>query len=316
VFIEVIVWEYFLDQLSPTRLQDEYNKEISNSDIFVMLFWTKVGKYTEEEFQTAVGEFKAINKPAIFTYFKDAQISSASGKEEDLISLLAFKRKLTTLGHFPTVYKSIEDLKLQFGQQLDMLAAKGFLGAEIDAFTSNNNNGNADRFDDCMPFIFKAEGSYHDDPGDPGGPTNCGITLATLKAYEGNPNLTAEDVKRLTPAIANEIYRTAYWYRMRCGVLPPGLDLQVFDFGINSGPGEAVKALQEIVGVTADGSVGPITLAAVRQRKPRDLISQYSEARLAFYKGLNYPEFEPGWTTRVNQIQAVALKMLKASQIA
>ena len=45
-FIDLIVWEDFLDQLSPTRLQDEYDKEISSSDIFVMLFWTKVGKYT------------------------------------------------------------------------------------------------------------------------------------------------------------------------------------------------------------------------------------------------------------------------------
>src|SRR5580658_8744870 len=80
VFIEVIVWEYFLDQLSPTRLQDEYNKEISNSDIFVMLFWTKVGKYTEEEFQTAFGAFKVDNRPAIFTYFKKEQSSVDASK--------------------------------------------------------------------------------------------------------------------------------------------------------------------------------------------------------------------------------------------
>jgi lysozyme family protein len=167
-----------------------------------------------------------------------------------------------------------------------------------------------------MPFIFKAEGGYSDNPNDPGGPTNFGITLATLKAYEGNPNLTAQDVKNLTLAMAREIYRSNYWNRMQCGSLPDGLDLEVFDFGVNAGPGEAVKALQKIVGVTADGSIGPITLAALGQLKPRDLISQYSQARLAYYQGLNDPEFEQGWTTRVNQIQTAALTMLDQSQTA
>ena len=139
---------------------------------------------------------------------------------------------------------------------------------------------NAGKFDACIPFIFKAEGGFADNPADPGGATNYGITLATLRAYEGNPNLTAQDVKNLTPATATEIYRSNYWNRMQCGSLPDGLDLEVFDFGVNAGPGEAVKSLQKIVGVTADGSIGPITLAALGQLKPRDLISQYSDARL------------------------------------
>jgi lysozyme family protein len=172
------------------------------------------------------------------------------------------------------------------------------------------------RFDACMPFIFKAEGGYADNPADPGGPTNYGITLATLRAYEGDPNLTAEDVKKLTPAVAREIYRTAYWNRMQCGALPAGLDLEVFDFGVNSGPAESVKTLQRLVGVTQDGSVGPITLAAVRQFNVGDLIGRFAQARLAFYQSLNMPEFEQGWATRVAQIQTAATKMLDASQVA
>ena len=172
------------------------------------------------------------------------------------------------------------------------------------------------RFDACMPFIFKAEGGYSDNPADRGGPTNYGITLATLKAYEDNQNLTADDVKKLTPDMAKEIYRTAYWNRMQCGALPAGLDLEVFDFGVNAGPGEAVKTLQKIVGVTPDGSIGPITLAAVRALNARDVISRYSDARLAYYKALNQPEFEQGWTTRVGQIEIAARDMLGQSQTA
>ena len=172
------------------------------------------------------------------------------------------------------------------------------------------------RFDACMPFIFKAEGGYSDNPADPGGPTNFGITLATLRAYEGDPNLTADDVKKLTPAVAKEIYRTAYWNRMQCGALPAGLDLEVFDFGVNSGPAESVKTLQRLVGVTQDGSIGPITLAAVGQFNVGDLIGRFAQARLAFYQSLNMPEFEQGWATRVAQIQTAATKMLDASQVA
>ncbi|GAA4395884.1 hypothetical protein GCM10023187_03350 [Nibrella viscosa] len=127
VFLDLVIWEDFLDAVSQTRLQDEYNRAIKNSDIFVMLFFTKVGKYTEEEFETAFGQFKATNKPFIFTYFKDARIDTGSASKKDLMSLWAFQEKLDQLGHFYTVYENIDQLLLKFGQQLDKLAANGFI---------------------------------------------------------------------------------------------------------------------------------------------------------------------------------------------
>ena len=126
VFLELIVWEDFLDAFSQTRLQDEYNKAIRESDIFLMLYFTKVGKYTEEEFETAFGQFKSTNKPFIFTYFKDAEISIGS-LDKSMLSLLNFKERLSDLGHFFTVYKNIEDLQLKFNQQLEKLVANGFI---------------------------------------------------------------------------------------------------------------------------------------------------------------------------------------------
>lgn len=126
-FLELVVWEDFLDAMSNTRLQDEYNKAIRQCDIFVMLFWTKVGRYTTEEFETAFGQFQATNKPFIFTYFKDAQISTCSANKQDLMSLWAFQEKLSALGHFYTVYKNVDELKLKFSQQLDKLAANGYV---------------------------------------------------------------------------------------------------------------------------------------------------------------------------------------------
>ncbi|MGH8605110.1 MAG: hypothetical protein ACREXR_20680, partial [Gammaproteobacteria bacterium] len=141
VFIDLIVWEDFLDAVSQTRLQDEYNKAIRECDIFVMLFWTKVGQYTEEEFETAFSQFKATNKPFIFTYFKDAEISTGSANKKDLISLLAFQEKLDALGHFYTVYKNIDELKFHFNQQLDKLAASGFVELKWDEGEAAAPNG-------------------------------------------------------------------------------------------------------------------------------------------------------------------------------
>jgi hypothetical protein len=127
VFLELVIWEDFLDAVSHTRLQDEYNKAIRECDVFVMLFWTKVGQYTEEEFETAFGQFQATNKPFIFTYFKDAEISTGSANRKDLTSLWDFQEKLSALGHFYTTYKNVDELKYKFNQQLDKLAASGFV---------------------------------------------------------------------------------------------------------------------------------------------------------------------------------------------
>lgn len=127
VDLELIVWEDFLDAMSQTRLQDEYNKAIRGCDVFVMLYFTKVGPYTAEEFDTAFGQFKASSRPKIFTYFKDATVDIAGISPRDLASLAAFKEKLAALGHYPTNYKNTEGLLLHFVQQLHKLAAGGYI---------------------------------------------------------------------------------------------------------------------------------------------------------------------------------------------
>ena len=118
VFIELELWENFIDAMSKTRLQDEYNTVVKNSDIFVSLFFTKVGKYTLEEFEAAFGQFKKTGKPLVYTYFKNAPIDAEEITDE-IQSLLDFRKKLKDLGHFRTIYKNIDDLKLQFKNQLE-----------------------------------------------------------------------------------------------------------------------------------------------------------------------------------------------------
>ncbi|MCY2990303.1 MAG: ADP-ribosylation factor-like protein, partial [Planctomycetota bacterium] len=126
VYLQIVRWEHFLDAVSKTRLQDEYNQSLRDCDIVVSLFKTKVGKFTEEEFDVAWETFKATDKPRIFTFFRDFQLSGdeIKAKQKDLDSLHAFQQKLSDLGHFHTKYNDAEHLKRQFRDQLVQL---GFL---------------------------------------------------------------------------------------------------------------------------------------------------------------------------------------------
>ena len=140
VFLELLLWEDFIDAMSQTRLQDEYNKAIEDCDIFVSLFHTKVGKYTEEEFERAFKTFKASNKPLIYTYFKDEAVNMSQINDR-ILTLLNFKKKLSDLGHFYTNYADINELKYKFGEQLIKVLPKltGIFPNKIEQQSSNEN---------------------------------------------------------------------------------------------------------------------------------------------------------------------------------
>ena len=123
--VDVIRWETFLDAMSETRLQDEYNEAVRDSDFFVSLFKTKTGKYTAEEFDIAHTAFRDSGKPRIYTYIMQVDGPYDMRLRGDLNSRWDFEEKLKNLGHYPTYYTSIEDLKLQFQQQLDKLIEAG-----------------------------------------------------------------------------------------------------------------------------------------------------------------------------------------------
>jgi hypothetical protein len=95
--------------------------------VFVSLFKTKTGKYTEEEFDVAHLTFQETGKPLIYTYFQKATFSTSDVNIDDLVSLRDFKKKLSELGHFHTEYESTENLKRHFRDQLDKLRTTGLL---------------------------------------------------------------------------------------------------------------------------------------------------------------------------------------------
>ena len=133
VFLAAIVWEDFLDAVSQTRLQDEYNKKIRECDVFVMLFCTKVGQYTEEEFEAAVGQFKATNKPFIFTYFKDTEMQRCQRRQEGSDEPVGVPGKAGRPGTFLYRLQEHRPTKVSFqSTKLDKLAKNGFIELKWD----------------------------------------------------------------------------------------------------------------------------------------------------------------------------------------
>ncbi len=126
VYLELVQWENFLDAVSQTSLQDEYNKELKKSSIVICLFYTKAGKYTQQEFDTALQQFKETGSPLIYTYFKSGA-PEPDASDPLVQDLTKFKKRLADIGHFHTNYNNIDDLKYQFRKQLDRLEDKGFI---------------------------------------------------------------------------------------------------------------------------------------------------------------------------------------------
>ncbi|AVO39677.1 hypothetical protein C6Y53_06425 [Pukyongiella litopenaei] len=156
----------------------------------------------------------------------------------------------------------------------------------------------------------KWEGGYVDHPRDPGGATNYGITIGTLRAWRKGP-VSKADVRNLTLHEAGEIYRANYWRVLKGDELPAGLDLVAFDAGVNSGPRRGAQWLQRGLGVSADGVIGRQTKAAARAARPRVVVIQRAcAARMGFLRGLgNWSTFGRGWSRRVADTEATAVAM-------
>lgn len=165
------------------------------------------------------------------------------------------------------------------------------------------------RFAACLSLILAHEGGYVDHPSDPGGATNLGVTIGTLSDWLKRPATKAE-VKALTPATVAPIYEARYWKAAHCHELPAGVDYMCFDLAVNSGVGRARKYLQRAAGVNDDGIIGPATMAAVKARKPMQLVDSISGLREAFYRGLpTFPTFGKGWMRRLSEVTAKAREM-------
>ncbi len=164
-------------------------------------------------------------------------------------------------------------------------------------------------FTAALELVLKHEGGFVDHPDDPGGATNRGVTIATFRRFFGNER-TVDELRLISDAQVEHIYRLGYWDAVRSDQLPSGVDFATFDFAVNSGPGRAARELQARVGAHQDGSVGDQTIASVRALPAAQVINELCDARLAFLRGLSgFSTFGAGWTTRVAGVRNAALAM-------
>ena len=161
----------------------------------------------------------------------------------------------------------------------------------------------------CLETILHHEGGYVNHPKDPGGETNLGVTKRVYEDFGGT-----KDMKDLTREDVEPIYKKNYWDRVKGDDLPAGLDLCVFDFGVNAGTGRAAKYLQTMIGTVADGGIGPNTLKKlgeyVDEYGVENAIKRYQESRQKYYEDLStFDTFGKGWTRRVTETTELALEM-------
>jgi lysozyme family protein len=166
--------------------------------------------------------------------------------------------------------------------------------------------------------MLSSEGGFSDDERDKGnklpdgrkGSTMLGVTQFNWENYVGH-QVTHDQMRKLTPADVEPLYKKKYWDVVRADELPSGIDYLVFDFGVNAGPGRSIKLLQTAVGVPADGGLGPITMKAVLAAEPSELIKKFSAEKEAFYRSLDdFKVYGEGWLNRVAEVELKATSML------
>ena len=145
--------------------------------------------------------------------------------------------------------------------------------------------------------ILSREGGYVNDPDDPGGATNHGVTVHTMRRLgldlTGDGRVDAADVRRLTKRQARDIFVRHYFHDPGISRLPPVLHASVFDMQVNAGA-HAVKILQRLLGkmgfpVTVDGKIGPRTLLAAERAAtvaPDHIADAYGIERRNYYYAL------------------------------
>jgi uncharacterized protein (TIGR02594 family) len=238
-----------------------------------------------------------------------------------------------TLGHVGfLVGLTNESVILLGGNQSDAVTVEAFARNRLLGVRRPSNPANvsprplasaASAFPWSLARILEHEGGYSDDAFDPGGPTNKGITLATYAAFTGQ-SLDASQRERLKgelrvipDEIVTLIYRERYWRAAHCPALPASLAHFHFDAAVNQGVNGAARMLQEALGVSIDGQIGPITLAAVSRLPVHETLKRYADIRRRRYRALgHFWRFGRGWLARVDKSLAQALSLDKGHSAA
>jgi uncharacterized protein (TIGR02594 family) len=191
-----------------------------------------------------------------------------------------------------------DEIILLGGNQSDAVTVAAFpkgrlIGLRWPLSKEAEGSAQGDHFERALAHVLEMEGGYTEDPYDPGGPTNFGITLAVFASFKGvrlEPGNLAEvkaDLKRIDEETVREIYRRRCCQPAGCAELVPALALMHFDAAVNQGVGTAIRFLQEAVGAQADGEIGPETRSAILRTLVGTVLECYAEIRRRRYRALS-----------------------------
>lgn len=171
-------------------------------------------------------------------------------------------------------------------------------------------------FPSSLKEVLVYEGGWADHPKDPGGATMKGVTIAVFAKFKGR-KVTKAELRNISDADLQTIYKTGYWDKVAGDLLPSGLDHVAFDGAVNSGPSRGARWLQSALGVKADGQIGNGTLAAARSSDPVAVIKRACQVRMGFLRGLKtWGTFGKGWSRRVAHVEVFAVKLAGMKQVA
>lgn len=171
-------------------------------------------------------------------------------------------------------------------------------------------------FEACLAFTLAAEGGLSKDRKDPGNWTGGKVGLGEFKGTKHGISAAAFptlDIANLTVKDVAPIYRTRYWDAVRGDELPPGFDLAIWDYGVNSGPARAIREAQAVIDAPVDGKAGPVTLRKAYSAGVKE-IQALCARRLSFMRGLKIWSINKnGWTARVAKVEAKGVAMYLAA---
>jgi lysozyme family protein len=167
-------------------------------------------------------------------------------------------------------------------------------------------------FANVLPLILREEGGKVDNPHDPGGRTNFGITQDTYNLWRQSQGQLRKDVFLISSEEVASIYQNRYADPLKYDLLPPGVGYCVLDEAINSGVDRASRDLQTLLGVPVDGRIGAVTVGMANRWHDRKLlIDKLCDRRLGFLRRLHgWLTFGRGWTARVEFVRLKAKAMV------
>jgi lysozyme family protein len=166
----------------------------------------------------------------------------------------------------------------------------------------SSNKFSAD-FNRAFENVIGVEGGFSDDAKDPGNWTGGKEGIGKLNGTKYGVSAAAYpslDINSITLDDAKAIYHRDYWQVISGDEFPFSIANALFDCAVNSGCASAAKLLQRSLGITSDGKIGKLTIAAAQAKDPTELLIDFLTARAVFYARLaKFELYGKGWMKRL-----------------